>query len=177
MFKRFFAKKAMKVEAYRIYSELVGQARNAVFYEAYGVEDTIDGRFDMILLHLFLVDHRLEREGDSYIEFRRFIQEAMISDLDRSLRELGVGDMSVGKEMKKVGAAWLGRSAAYKAALENENAERQLNDVVMTNIYRDKEDIDVGPMVAYIYKSVEALQNMVIESYETSSFTFPDPAV
>ncbi|MCK0070400.1 ubiquinol-cytochrome C chaperone family protein [Kordiimonas laminariae] len=177
MFKRLFAKKAIKVEAYRVYSELVGQARNAVFYERYGVEDTIDGRFDMILLHLFLVDHRLEQEGEGYIEFRRFIQEAMVSDLDRSFRELGVGDMSVGKEMKKVGAAWLGRSAAYKAALENEDEERQLDQVVMANIYRDNQDKDVRLMVSYIQRSVETLKNTVVESFETCSFNFPDPTV
>ncbi len=177
MFKRFFAKKAAKVAAYRLYSELVTQARSAAFYDDFAVEDTIDGRFDMILLHLFLVDNRLEEEGDTYIEFRRFVQEAMVSDMDRSFRELGVGDMSVGKEMKKVGSAWLGRKAAYKAALENETDESQLNEVVKNNIYRDNEEKNVTPMVQYIRKSAAILSEVEVVSAVECSFTFPKPSV
>ena len=150
MFARFFAAGAEKKNAYRMYQSLVAQARSASFYTKMDVPDTIEGRFDMILLHLFLVDERLEDAGDSYVRLRRFVQEAMVSDMDRSFRELGVGDMSVGKEMKKVGAALLGRKAAYKAALAEEAADSALKEAVKKNVYRDAEAKGLEKMVDYI---------------------------
>ncbi len=176
MFKRFFAKKAERIAAYKIYSSLVTQARNSVFYDDYGVEDTMDGRFEMILLDLFLVDNCLEEKGEGFIRFRRFLQEAMVSDIDRSLRELGVGDMSVGKEMKKVGSAWLGRKAAYLAAISDAEADkRDLKEVVQTNIYgKDDDSKQVLAMATYIEQAVKDLGKIEITDPLNFTVSFPE---
>jgi len=172
MFKRLFSAGAEKRNAYLIYQALVTQARKPELYEEMNVPDTIEGRFDMILLHLFLVDTRLEKEGTPFVRLRRFIQEAMVSDMDRSFRELGVGDMSVGKEMKKVGAAWLGRKAAYRDAFLSDKKEQNLEDVVQKNIYRGEALKEPQPLVKYIIKTYEHLETLKFEAAHTCKIRF-----
>jgi len=153
MFHRLFATRAEKQNAHAIYKALVSQARSAAFYERMDVDDTIEGRFDMILLHLYLVDARLALEGEKYVRLRRYVQEVMISDLDRSFRELGVGDMSVGKEMKKVGAAWMGRKSGYAEAMANPKNEQILEAALIKNIYRGEKKEGLPDLASYILSS------------------------
>ena len=174
MFRRLVAARAEKKNAHFIYGALVNQAREAAFYRDMGVSDTIDGRFDMILLHLFLVDLRLEKEGAAFVRLRRFVQEVMVSDMDHSFRELGVGDMSVGKEMKKVGAAWLGRKAAYREALKDPADDKMLYDALLKNVYRGESGAGVAKLVAYIKQAVELMENTILEAPGRSSLTFPE---
>ncbi|MBL4639617.1 MAG: hypothetical protein JKY57_03710, partial [Kordiimonadaceae bacterium] len=148
MFKYFKARRAEKQAAFQLYQKLVEQARAVCFYTDYGVADTVEGRFDMILLHLYLVDARLQSDDEAtsttdLLGLRRHLQEAMVSDMDRSFREMGVGDMSVGKEMKKVGSAWLGRQDAYGKAFDAEVAAVDvLEEGLLNNLYSSSPDID-----------------------------------
>jgi len=173
MFARLLSAGAEKKNAYAVYNALVTQARSVSFYTDYGVPDTIEGRFDMILLHLFLVDVRLEKEGQPYVRIRRFIQEAMVSDMDRSFRELGIGDMSVGKEMKKVGGAWLGRRAAYVAASSSNAEPNAISETVQKNIYRGEADDGIAKLVKYIGKTNIFLDAATISAPENCEFLFP----
>lgn len=99
-----------------IYGMIVAQAREPVFYAEFGVPDSVDGRFDLLLLHLWLVLRRLRqakgRNGLSQALFDHFC-----NDMDANLREMGVGDLTVPKRMQAFGEAFYGRSAAYDAAL------------------------------------------------------------
>ena len=105
-----------RVHAMDLYAQIVAQARRPVFYERYAVADSLDGRFDLIVLHLHLVLERLGglAGGDT---LQRALQEVFFADLDRSLREMGVGDLSVGKRVKQMARAFYGRVAAYDAPL------------------------------------------------------------
>ncbi len=170
MFARFFQAKAEKKNAFLIYRALVTQARSETFYTKLGVKDDIKGRFDMILLHLFLVDHRLEQEGQDYVRLRRYIQETMVTDMDRSFRELGVGDMSVGKEMKKVGAAWLGRRAAYAQACEE--GESFLK-AIKTNIYQNEDHDGISGLNDYVERAQSLLQASTLTAPNTVALSFP----
>jgi len=172
MFARFFAAGAEKKNAYRIYQALVTQARSSRFYADWGVPDTVEGRFDMILLHLFLVDSRLEKDGVAFVRLRRFIQEVLVSDMDRSFRELGVGDMSVGKEMKKVGAALMGRKAAYSAAFTAEQSSKAVAQAVQKNIYRGEEHTALGDFVSYIERTRQALDALQLSDPRHCVFEF-----
>ncbi|MBV1900819.1 MAG: hypothetical protein KUG56_04015 [Kordiimonadaceae bacterium] len=181
MFKYFKARRAEKQSAYLLYQKLVEQARSVPFYKEYGVLDTIEGRFDMILLHLFLVDARLKSEKDASgaetcLGLRRHLQEAMVSDLDRSFREMGIGDMSVGKEMKKVGSAWLGRQDAYADALEEGAEADKLEQALANNLYDGVENPPLARMAAYMQQAHAQLTNKVITSVTGCDFSFPDPA-
>ncbi len=178
MFARLFAAGKIKKQAYGLYTKLVTQARNPVFYTDLGVADTLDGRFDMILLHVFIVQHRLEKDGEASVKLRRIVQEAMISDMDRSLREMGVGDMSVGKEMKKMGAAWFGRMKAYAAALSDGAPESELAQTLTRNLYRSREEqLPVAEKLGeYVRDCLTALDGVESIDIEQSNFDLPAPS-
>ena len=97
-----------------VYEAIVAAARHPVFYADWGVADTLDGRFDMISLHGFLVLDRLKGVEEG---FRQNLVDEFFRDMDRSLREMGVGDISVGKKVRKMAEVFYGRAAAYDHAL------------------------------------------------------------
>lgn len=101
-----------KKQAQMAYLAIVAQARRPEFYERMGVPDTAEGRFELIILHLFLVTRRFGAQHP----FSRLLIEAMISDLDRSLREMGVGDTGIGRRVKKLARALYGRLRNYEEA-------------------------------------------------------------
>lgn len=177
MFARLLAPFHQKKQAYELYGQVVNQARNPAFYEGLGVEDSIDGRFDLILLHLFLIDRRLEKEGEKAAKIRRQLQEAMISDMDRSLRELGVGDMSVGKEVKKMGAAWFGRLKAYTAALADGSPQAALTEAIAKNVYRSSENTHADALAIYTLEALQKLASYTFVDVIESRFEFPDVTV
>jgi cytochrome b pre-mRNA-processing protein 3 len=123
-----------------LYGAIVAQARSPAFYIAYGVADTIEGRFELIVLHLVLVLDRLSRQtkdahsrsAASDIGQRLF--EVFCRDLDHNLREMGVGDLAVPRKMRGFGEAFYGRQAAYRAALAAA-AETELEKVLARNIF------------------------------------------
>jgi cytochrome b pre-mRNA-processing protein 3 len=96
------------------YEAIVAAARHPVFYADWEVPDTLDGRFDMISLHAFLV---LDRLKGAEPQFRQALVDEMFADMDRSLREMGVGDLSVGKKVRKMAEVFYGRVSAYDQAL------------------------------------------------------------
>jgi cytochrome b pre-mRNA-processing protein 3 len=102
-------------DARRLYAHLVAQARAPEFYRELGVPDSLDGRFEMLALHVFLTLRRLKRSGHEPLAQALF--DTMFTDMDRSLREIGVGDLSVGKRVKDMAKALYGRIAAYEAGL------------------------------------------------------------
>jgi len=115
-----------------IYSAIVTAARQPHFYAEWGVPDTIDGRFDMIVLHLFLVLDRL-RTGRDYEDVSQDLTDYFYKDMDRSLREMGVGDLSVGKKVRKMAEACYGRLMAYGKAMALEDNELEL--ALVRNVY------------------------------------------
>ncbi|MBN8531984.1 MAG: hypothetical protein J0L97_09020 [Alphaproteobacteria bacterium] len=86
--------------AHRLYTTLVARARNPFFYSQAGVPDTGEGRFEMIVLFVALADARLAAAGEGSKALRRQLAEVLVDDFDRSLREMGVGDLSVGKKVR-----------------------------------------------------------------------------
>jgi cytochrome b pre-mRNA-processing protein 3 len=100
---------------------LVAQARAPAFYAGLGVPDSLDGRFEMLALHVFVALRRLKQAGHDALAQALF--DAMFEDMDRSLREIGVGDLSVGKRVKEMARALYGRIAAYEAGLSQPGDE------------------------------------------------------
>ena len=88
------------------------------FYRALGVPDTLDGRFDLIALHAFLLIHRLQDAAEPGPALAQAVFDAMFSDMDNNLREIGVSDLSVGKRMRAMWEAFHGRAKAYATAIE-----------------------------------------------------------
>lgn len=100
-----------------IYGMIVTQAREPIFYRDLGVPDTVNGRFDLLLLHLWLLLRRL-RTADSGVELSQALFDRFCEDMDDNLREMGVGDQTVPKRMRAFGEAFYGRVQAYDQAIE-----------------------------------------------------------
>lgn len=109
MFSNFFKRDEVAVAATEAYQTVINQAREPGFYTRYGVPDTLDGRFDLLVLHTALVLLRLQKDRAESERFSQALFDTLFVDLDQSLREIGVSDMSVGKKVKQMGKAFYGR--------------------------------------------------------------------
>ncbi|MGB0921512.1 MAG: ubiquinol-cytochrome C chaperone family protein [Alphaproteobacteria bacterium] len=125
-----------------LYVALVDEARDPRFYTEMGVEDTIDGRFDLVALYVLFMIRRLrlgEAQGfkDKHREAAaQALFDYMLADFDRNLREMGIGDLSIGKRMKKIGAALYGRAQAYDQAMASGD-KAILVECLRRNLYRE----------------------------------------
>lgn len=137
----FTRNRKIKDAAHSLFTTIVAQAREPRFYAQWGVADTLDGRFDLIILHVSLVVDRLENsvETKQIALLIRYLQEVMFANMDLSLREMGVGDMSVGKKVKAMAEAYYGRKSAYQEALKGDNNQADLADAVVRNIFRGQQ--------------------------------------
>ncbi len=118
-----------------LYGAAVAAAREPFLYAELGVPDTVDGRFDMVGLHAFLVIRRLGRLTPPARDLAQAVFDTMFADMDTSLREMGVGDLSVAKKMRAMWEAFHGRSAAYEAALGDADAQ-SLAAALARNVWR-----------------------------------------
>ena len=103
---------------FELYGAAVAAARAPLFYEVLGVPDTLDGRFDLVGVHVALLIRALRRLPAPGPVLAQAVFDAMFSDMDVNLREMGVGDLSVGKRVRAMWEAFHGRAAAYEAALD-----------------------------------------------------------
>lgn len=139
-----------------VYALLLERVRSAVFYTEYGVPDTFDGRFDLLMLHLFMVVNRLADEGKDGRDFNQALFDAAFADMDQTLRERGIGDMGVPKHMRRMMRAFNGRVHAYSGAMNNDDA---LQEALMRNLYAGQGDASkIKHMQDYVQRSVAALE-------------------
>lgn len=154
---RFFRTDAPQHAAEMAYAKIVAQARRPDFYEGFGVADTLDGRFDVLVLHAFLFFRRLKGADGRAAEFSQLVFDTMFSDLDHSLREMGVGDMSIGKKVRKMGDAFYGRTKAYDAAMDAHGARpADLVEAIRRNIFPDGPHTDGAERLADYMMRCEA---------------------
>lgn len=164
-----------KAEA--LYSAIVAQARMPAFYARLGVPDTVDGRFDMILLHAFVVMQRL-RDGDGMSrQLSQVLYDVMFKDMERSVREMGIGDLSVPRHIRRMMKAFNGRMDAYEKGLAD---PATMNDVLRRNVYGTvKDEIPAGAldiMAAYLRDAVRHVQLSHV-LFGTVTWPAVDPAV
>jgi len=119
--------------AERAYGSVVGQARRPEFFTMLGVPDTLDGRFEVICLHAFLYLRRLKNEGGPAAALSQRFFDTMFADFDRSLREIGTGDLSVGRQVKRMAEAFYGRIRAYEDGLAG--SDETVNAALTRNVY------------------------------------------
>jgi cytochrome b pre-mRNA-processing protein 3 len=114
----FRARSAKARKAKQLYGAVVAAARHPEFYRDYGVPDTLNGRYELVVLVLFQLLQRLRTEGQAAEEQSRLTLEAFFTDMDDCLREIGVGDLAVPKKVKKAAAGFYERARVYRTALE-----------------------------------------------------------
>jgi len=167
--KRLFRKPAKPSRA--VYEEIVAAARHPRAYAEWGVPDTVAGRYDMICLHAFLVLDRLKGRAAG---FRQDLVDEVFRDMDRSLREMGVGDLSVGKKVRKMAEAFYGRVTAYEQGLRD--GEAALADALSRNVFPDGAPQGaVAKLVAYVGDVRRHLAAIATADILSGSLTFPEP--
>jgi cytochrome b pre-mRNA-processing protein 3 len=158
-----------------LYGIIVAQARAPAFYQEYGVPDTVDGRFEMVVLHTVLVLPRLDAEAGPMRQQGQALFDLFCRDMDGSLREMSVGDLGVPREMRRIGEAFYGRQAAYLAALATTDREL-LIAAVGRNVFRSASSIHGAErMAAYICAAVRVLNAVDTEAFRRGELVFPDP--
>lgn len=130
------ADRARQKAALALYAVLARQAREPRLYTALGVPDTFDGRFDALALYVALMLVRLRGASDAADGLATELSSLFVADMDRTMRETGVGDLSVGKHVKRMAAAMLGRMEAYDAALAEDGSGEALAAALVRNIWR-----------------------------------------
>ena len=167
MFKKLFPNRKLNIQAHATYNAIVEKARNPKFYlEPYGVEDTVEGRFELILLHLFLTDREMAQDGID-VAVRRTVREILVKDMDRSLREMGIGDMSISKQMKKVGAALIARLASIEAVFDKDSENDRLASLV--EILDRNVDFSMPEGALHLAKYLDAQVTELSDKNETSN--------
>lgn len=146
MLQNLFRSRARERLGQPLYELAVRQAREPGFYTRLGVADRIDARFELYTLHVLLLVMRLRDEGERGAEAGQDLFDTYVSALDHALRELGVGDISVGKKMRKLGEALYGRMTAWETPLRDGDAAA-LSAGLARNIY-ESEDAAVGARLA-----------------------------
>jgi len=156
--KSLFTPDPIRQQAHDAYLRIVAQARNPVFYTGWHAPDTLDGRFDVIVLHVFLIWSRCEEKP----AFCRALTELFFADMDRSLREMGASDTGVGKRVKAMAQAFYGRLKAYKYAMEDEAA---LAEALRRNVWRQRpvSSEAVSSLAAYMRRNREALRAQPVD--------------
>ena len=136
-----FGRKPYERAGFELYTASVRAARTPYFFEALGVPDTLDGRFEMVGLFVFLVVNRLHSASEEGKKLAQAVFDAMFLDMDINLREIGISDMRIGKSVKDMWTAFHGRSAVYAAALAADDAEA-LTAAIARNVWRGREPDD-----------------------------------
>ena len=161
-------------QAFRLYGLIVRQARQSAFYGRLGVPDTFDGRFDVVALHAWMVLRRLRGEENGALAQAVF--DVMMEDFDENLREIGVGDMTIGKKVKQMAKAFYGRVVAYDQALADEEPGA-LAAALHRNLFRDASPAagQVEAIAGYVRRSVAGLDALPVPAFRTGEVAFPLP--
>jgi cytochrome b pre-mRNA-processing protein 3 len=175
MFQRLFggerARNRQIVSA--LYEKIVAAARRETFFSDWDVPDTPLGRFEMIGLHMFLVQHRLRGETGVAREIAQELIDDFFTEVEHSLRELGIGDMGVPKRMKKLARMFYGRTNSYEAALDTGN-RKDLAAALARNVRPDAAGWShAADLVDYVFAARDSLAGQGVGEICAGTIKFP----
>ena len=161
---RLFRPKPAQLAGAALYAACVEQARRPVLYAELAAPDTVEGRFEIYTLHVVLLLDRLLRRGPAAAEVSQGLFDTYVRSLDDALREMGVGDLSVGKKMRRLGEAFYGRVKNYEAAFEALPATDELDALLRRTVYAGVDSPPVEAMSAYVTAQREALAGQDLDA-------------
>jgi cytochrome b pre-mRNA-processing protein 3 len=173
MILRLFRRRFHPGTIHTLYGAIVAQARRPEFYEEFGAADTVEGRFDMIVLHLVLVLRRIEREPQG-AALGRALVDAFGRDMDHNLREMGVGDLAVPKQMTRMMEAFQGRARSYARALSGADPTA-LEQALARNVFGADGAAGAARLAAYVRRAAGQLDAAQGAQFLRSGVVFPDP--
>ena len=161
---------------YTLYGALVRQARSPEFYLNMSVPDTAEGRFEMVALHTILVLRRRRGGGEPGKALGQKLFDVLFDDMDQTLREMGVGDLSVGKKIKALASSFYGRIDVYERGLR-EPAGDGLEAAIRRNVFStpDVPAPHVAALADYVRRLDAGLLVQQIEHIMAGRVTFPAP--
>lgn len=159
---------------FELYAAAVKAARDPYFYADLDVPDTMDGRFDLVGLHAALLIRRLRALPAPGAAIAQAVFDAMFSDMDINLRELGVGDMTVARNVRAMWEAFHGRATVYEAALADPDPEA-LADALERNIWRGEAAPGAAALATIVRRQVAQLELAAPADLLAGRFTFPAP--
>ena len=167
-----FRRNRYRTEAHAAYVSIVEQARAPEFFLQLDVPDTLDGQFEMIALHMFLVLNRLKAEHESTADFAQALFDAMFADLDRGLREMGATDIGVGRRVKEMAKGFYGRIAAYEGGLKG--TDTILGDALKRNLYGTVQPRPeaLAAMMGYMRSEAQTLARQPVEAILKNEIKF-----
>jgi cytochrome b pre-mRNA-processing protein 3 len=160
-----------------LYACALRQTRQPDFYLRWGVPDTFDGRFDLLLVHVFLILYRLI-DDPRYNKMSQDVFDVMFRDMDQTLREHGIGDMGVPKHMKRMMIAFNGRMYTYLEAVQErdeKNAQRALEKALARNLYGTIENPDLKAlscMALYMQDNIKYLNSVPVNDVIAGAIDF-----
>ncbi len=174
IFKRLFGKNPHTRSIESLYGKIMAHTRNPAFYTRLKVPDTLDGRFDLLALHVFLVVRRIKDEEGAF-ELARRLPEKRLAEIDRALREHGISDMGVPRRVKTMGRAFLGRATAYENALDSRDMKK-LEDVLRRNLFSDAEPDQgvISEFAGYVVAAEAHLNGLAYDNISAGSISFPE---
>jgi len=171
MLKGLFAPNPAKTAGRQLFASAAGKARDPAFYLDAAVPDTHEGRFELYNLHVALVLRRLKGEGAARV--RQALFDAYVRSLDDSLRDMGVGDLSVGKKMRRLGEAIYGRLKGYEEALDAADDEA-LRALIGRTMFDDAQAPSAGPIANYVRRTDAALAATPLDAVLTADLPWPE---
>lgn len=172
---RLFRRDPTTAAAAGLYQRAVAQARLPAFYAAGGVPDSLDGRFELITLHVFVLLHRLKGAGQAGADLAQALFDTMFADMDAQLRELGAGDLGVPPRIKRMISGFYGRVAAYETALAG--TDEDLAEALRRNLYgtADPGAAGLAGAAAYLRQAVAAIAAQPLDGLLRGEVSFPAP--
>lgn len=174
---RLFRPGPARVAGQALFEAVARQARQPAFYAALGAPDTVEGRFELYSLHVVLLLHRLKGQGRDATSIAQALFDAYVQSLDDALREMGVGDLSVGKKMRRIGEAFYGRVKNYDAALANPGDRAALEAVLMRTVFADASDGQPSALADYVLRGVDQLAATPLPAVFEAQLIWPEIAV
>jgi cytochrome b pre-mRNA-processing protein 3 len=155
-----------------IYGMIVTQAREQAFYRNLGVADTVNSRFDLLVMHLWMVLRRF-RSADRAADLSQLLFDRFCADMDANLREMGVGDLAVPKRMQAFGEAFYGRAAAYDAAFADDDG---LAKALCKNVLNGQDMENAQRLATYAKAVLAHLDGVDDAALLSGAWAFPSPA-
>ena len=163
LLRRLFPERDQRARYLPLYNAIVAQARDPAWYRDGGAPDTVDGRFDMVAMILSLVLIRLESEGEPGRLPSTLLTEVFVDDMDGQLRQIGIGDVVVGKHVGRMMSALGGRISAYRDALAG---EEPLRDALIRNLWRG----EAPAATDFVEARARALHAALVETPATTLY-------
>ena len=156
-----------------LYAAIVGQARRPAFYVACGVPDSLDGRFELVALHVYLVLRRLKGGNESAQALAQSLVDLFFADMDASLREMGAGDLGVGKRVQRMAAGFYGRVAAYDGAASSDGIAQALKRNLYGTVGASAGQI--AAMADYVARARALIATLSLSEIAAGRPRFPKP--